>query len=362
MWTTLYEDLVLPSEGPARLRPWRPDDAVAVARALDERARRYMPPLRHDGPQDARDYVARAPQRWAEGRHLRLCLAGDDDGVLGAVDLDGLDETPGTGELGWWVVPGARGRGVGTVAVRLGLRLGLEGLGLRRISAAIRADNAASRWVAASAGMHLDATLTGADTETGADIEVWRLLAGEEPLAPQPEITAGAVHLRPFRSSDTDAVHAAFQDESIGRYTGAPYPCSRADAERFTNQSGLAMWAAGEGVVYAVCDSTAGDLLGGVGLYEHSRTWGRAELGYWATPAARGRGAITQASAALMRFGRDALGVRIIVWNCVVGNEPSRRVAERLGFTFEGVRRGGFIKNGVVSDDWMASLLTADLG
>jgi RimJ/RimL family protein N-acetyltransferase len=361
VWTTPYEDLVLPADGPARLRPWRPDDDVAVARALDERARRFMPPLRHDGPEDARDYVTRAPARWAQGRHLRLCLAGEDDCVLGAVDIDGLDEAPGSGELGWWVVPGARGRGVGTRAVRLGVRLGLECLGLRRLYAAILADNAASRWVAANAGLRLDATVRGADPESGTDIELWRRLADEEPLAPQPEITAGAVHLRPFRPSDADVVLAACQDDGIARYTGVPDPYTRADAERYTSLTGVGVWASGEGVIYAVCDSTTGDVLGAVGLHEITPRWGRAELGYWAAPAARGRGAITQAAAALMRFGRDALGIRIVVWNCVVGNEPSRRVAERLGFTFEGVRRGGFIKNGVVSDDWMASLLTADL-
>ena len=353
---------MLPAEGPARLRPWRPDDDVAVARALDDRARRFMPPLRHDGLEQARRYVTGAPERWSEGRHLRVCLAGEDDCVLAAVDLDGLDESPGTGEIGWWVVPGARGRGVGGTAVRLGLRLGHEVLGLRRVFATIVADNAASRWVAASGGMHLEATLAHADVETGADLEVWRLLADEEPLAPQPEITAGAVHLRPFRPSDADVVLAACQDDGIARYTGVPAPYTRADAERYTSLSCLGSWAARTGVVYAVCDSTTGDVLGAVGLHELTPRWGRAELGYWAAPQARGRGAITQASAALMRFGRDALDVRIVVWNCVVGNDASRKVAQRLGFTFEGVRRGGFVKNGVVSDDWMASLLTADLG
>jgi RimJ/RimL family protein N-acetyltransferase len=321
-----------------------------------------MAPLRHDGPAEAAAYVANAPDRWARGRHLRLCVSDADDAVLGALDLDGLDVAPGAGELGWWVAPGSRGRGVGVTAARLGVRLAFEGLGLKRVHASIAADNAASRWVAAGAGLHLEATLKQGDVERGVDLEVWRLLRDEEPLRPQPEISAGALHLRPWRPSDAGFVFEAIVgDPEIPRWTRITPHYTPELARAWVELQALGIWAGGAGAVYAVCDSTTGDVLASIGLHRRTPP-DQAELGYWSVAAGRGRGVVTEACRALIRFGRAELGVRLVEWAAVRGNDRSRAVAERLGFTIEAERRGGFMKDGVVSDDWIGSLLTAELG
>jgi RimJ/RimL family protein N-acetyltransferase len=63
-----------------------------------------------------------------------------------------------------------------------------------------------------------------------------------------------------------------------------------------------------------------------------------AETGYWLGPAARGRGYATEAVRAVARhaFG---LGLTRIELLAAVGNVASQRVAERAGFTREGVLR-----------------------
>jgi len=57
-----------------------------------------------------------------------------------------------------------------------------------------------------------------------------------------------------------------------------------------------------------------------------------AELGYWLTPSAWGRGYATEAARAVVDMARHALPVRRIEARHHLDNLPSRRVLEKLGF------------------------------
>ena len=111
------------------LRPWSsgrlpgaPDDAPALAAAWadpDVAAHTVVPP-------DASEAAAR---RWIEGEAVRrrrglaldlvvAAAASPRDAVLGEVGLAHLDPD-GRAEVGFWLAPAARGRGIATAAVRL---------------------------------------------------------------------------------------------------------------------------------------------------------------------------------------------------------------------------------------------------
>ena len=83
-----------------------------------------------------------------------------------------------------------------------------------------------------------------------------------------------------------------------------------------------------------------GDYAGGVGL-----TFGpfgvEAEIGYWIRSAYEGRGLITRAVVAMTDLAFRERGVHRVVIRAGVENARSRAVPERLGFTMEGVARGG---------------------
>ena len=86
-------------------------------------------------------------------------------------------------------------------------------------------------------------------------------------------------------------------------------------------------------------DGRPGRLIGGAGL--HSPDWQvrRFELGYWIVPSHTGRGLVVEVVAALVRLGFEQLRARRLEIRTDSRNAASRAVAERCGFTLEGVLR-----------------------
>jgi RimJ/RimL family protein N-acetyltransferase len=92
--------------------------------------------------------------------------------------------------------------------------------------------------------------------------------------------------------------------------------------------------------------------------------FGSIEIGniWFGTPLQRTTAA-TEAIYLLARHAFDELGYRRLEWKCNALNAPSRRAAERFGFTFEGVFRKHLVVKGrnrdtawysIVDDEWPA--------
>ena len=85
---------------------------------------------------------------------------------------------------------------------------------------------------------------------------------------------------------------------------------------------------------------------------------GVIEIGHiWMSPALQRTREATEAIFLMIRHCFDDLGVRRLEWKCDALNAPSRRAAERFGFTFEGIFRQHFIVKGRNRDTaWYAML------
>lgn len=114
--------------------------------------------------------------------------------------------------------------------------------------------------------------------------------------------------------------------------------------------------------------SSAEDSLEGCGLFVDGRFVGgvglmpgkygiAAEIGYWIDSEHEGRGLVTRAVEALIGIGFDELRVHRIVIRCGVDNDRSCAIPERLGFTREGVERGGGLGSAGYYDHYVYSLL-----
>ena len=86
-------------------------------------------------------------------------------------------------------------------------------------------------------------------------------------------------------------------------------------------------------------EGPADPLLGAVGL--HRIDWAARcfEIGYWRRTGLEGLGIVSEAVRGLVRMAFDTLGARRLEIRMDDANGPSRRLAERLGFTFEALLR-----------------------
>jgi RimJ/RimL family protein N-acetyltransferase len=91
-----------------------------------------------------RSWIARQHGRRESGHGWSLAVGDADTGsALGCATLL-LRPQEGVAGIGYWLVPGARGRGLASRAVRLLAEWGLRERGLARVEAWVEPDNAAS--------------------------------------------------------------------------------------------------------------------------------------------------------------------------------------------------------------------------
>jgi RimJ/RimL family protein N-acetyltransferase len=140
-------------DGDLVLRPKRPEDLDAITAACQdpEIPRWTFVPSPYTRA-DAEAYFEHSAKAAAEGRAVNLLAVDAQDRLLGSFGLMELDREPGYGEIGYWVVADARGRGVATRGVRLLADWAREQLRLTRIEVLPHKDNLPSRRVAEKAG------------------------------------------------------------------------------------------------------------------------------------------------------------------------------------------------------------------
>ncbi|MFF7328430.1 GNAT family N-acetyltransferase [Streptomyces sp. NPDC090306] len=177
-------------------------------------------------------------------------------------------------------------------------------------------------------------------------------------------LTTGRLVLRTVGADDTGAVHAAAQDADIQRWTTVPSPYLPEHALAFTSRLVPDGWADNSMFTFGLFleDGTAagGDLAGMLAVT--MRSPGVGEIGYWGTKEHRGRGHVTEAAVTVSHWAFTRLALDRIEWRAELGNEPSRAVAERAGFTVEGTLRSAINNKGTWRDCWIGSLLPSDLG
>jgi RimJ/RimL family protein N-acetyltransferase len=163
--------------------------------------------------------------------------------------------------------------------------------------------------------------------------------------------------LRTWLPEDLDGLLQACQDPEIQRWTPVPSPYRPEHAELFLDACAL-RWVQGL-ATFAILDTHERALLGSIGFVGLPEE-GAVEIGYWVAPPARGRGVATAATRLICDWAFDSLQFERVEWQCYVGNDGSRRVAQRCGFTFEGTLRARGYQRGEYRDIWIAGLLRHD--
>lgn len=180
-------------------------------------------------------------------------------------------------------------------------------------------------------------------------------LAGWKPPPPPPRagLAGRWVRLDPLLPAHAGAIHAAVagHDRLWDFMAYGPFP----DAEAYAGW--IAAQAAGEDPVFFALTAQGAPGPGGVAAFLRiTPAHGTIELGHiLLSPALARSRAATEAWHLMMRLA-FGLGYRRFEWKCDARNLASRRAAERLGLSFEGIFRRHMVVKGQNRDTaWFAA-------
>ncbi|MGW4696108.1 GNAT family N-acetyltransferase [Kitasatospora cineracea] len=180
-------------------------------------------------------------------------------------------------------------------------------------------------------------------------------------IFPETVLRTNRLTLRPFTHGDIEDTRSACSDEVTQRWLPLPRPYTREDATAWCTEVAHALRERGDGIHFAIADTSSDRLLGTVGLKKTDWRARVSEVGYWVAPWARGRGIAAEATRVLGEWMLTDQAFQRMELRAATENTASRKVALRAGLHREGIlRNAGFVHAGRV-DLVLFSLLPQDL-
>jgi RimJ/RimL family protein N-acetyltransferase len=174
---------------------------------------------------------------------------------------------------------------------------------------------------------------------------------------PSEGIRAGNLVLRFPSQDDVDGILPAFTDPELREAGNLP---AFGREELLASIDELPTLAErGRLLALAAIDAQTGEIVGGATLHHLDAERRIVEIGYFVLPHARRRG-IATTIARLLAAHAFSLGIERVAAYVNVGNVASERVAERAGFTREGVVRSMPVPDGRRVDKTLFSLLPGE--
>jgi RimJ/RimL family protein N-acetyltransferase len=166
-----------------------------------------------------------------------------------------------------------------------------------------------------------------------------------------PTITNDRVTLRPWRRSDAGDLQRAMQDSETVRWMAIDLPYTIEDARGFIDGTSSA-WEQRQAAHFVIAGPDD-RLIGYLGVLSVEDRMSVVELGYWVAPPARRQGVASRAVELAVEWARYDLNARRIELGMMSGNEASRRVAESVGFVFEGTKPSDNLVDGEPVGEWI---------
>lgn len=144
------------------------------------------------------------------------------------------------------------------------------------------------------------------------------------------------LRLRPMELRDAEELWPFVSDPAVSRFLAWAPHRSIGETRAFIAEAAAAL-GAGSDVIWVIeHEARARGAIGLHGIQWAHRDWrvDRAELGYWIAPPLWGRGLMTEAARAAVRWGFETLGLHKITVGHVAENAASKRIIEKIGFRY----------------------------
>lgn len=364
------------------LRPWREDDAP---RSEPDALNALMVQDMQPSPDSYADWLLTRRERMAQSSGIYWCIADPDiDEPLGHVQVQRLDAdyTRGTGELGYWLHPSARGLGLLQEALDLVIAhafapltdtFGTFGLGLHRLQAGTDLANRRSARALRRAGFRQVAqerAVLAHDDRPPSGALTFELLADDDRLAQsiEPAVIATLrterLVLRAWAYTDRPAEDVELDRVALRYMPPGAQPTYSSWSEWFERRArqvdcGQLQW--------CIADARTDVTLGSVALFDRDApVRDRAEIGYWLYQQARGHGYAGEAIDAVLQHAftgpaGDGLGLKRVEAETDAENLASQNLLRIRGFREWGHAIANYDRaDNSVSDSIYFELLAAD--
>ncbi len=175
-----------------------------------------------------------------------------------------------------------------------------------------------------------------------------------------PRLQSARLLLRGYEASDAEAVFAYASDDEATRYMAWDRHRTIDDTRTFLDGYLARAYRTGA-AEYAICErDNPACVVGGIGLRVTSELHQNAELGYVLNREVWGQGYAVEAGQLLLAHTFANGGIERVNAPILADNARSRRVAEKLGFSLEGVLRSAWLLRGRRWDEAHYALLRAE--
>ncbi|WP_249714468.1 GNAT family N-acetyltransferase [Rhizomonospora bruguierae] len=184
-------------------------------------------------------------------------------------------------------------------------------------------------------------------------------------LRPAYPVRTERLLLRPLTGKDVDALLAYRSIPEVCRYVPFHPMTREVIHDRLATQwANTELTDEGQHLTLGIEVAATGELIGDVILFWHSRLHGTGEIGYVVHPDHGGHGYVTEAAREMLRLGFEELRLHRVIARIDERNEPSARLARRLGMRQEArlVRNEWFkgewsteLDFAMLADEWFAN-------
>lgn len=342
----------------AVLRAMRPTDAGAYAAGTADPAVRQYAHLPEPEYTEAsvKALIEGTIREGMERGDLAVLTVADpaDDAFAGSLVLFGVEED--SVEVGFWVHPDHRGKGVAAAALDLAVEF-VRRSGFTRLTARTVPENEASRWVLERSGFGRGEETRGV-APSGQEVVAQHYALDLEPITLFP-LETERLRLRLYQQADVHALWRTYSRPDVDRYL-LEEPWSEEDAACRISERMVRTGLDSRNAALALIIEHEGAVVGDVAIWLTDVERRVAEIGWVMDPAHSGRGFATEAVRAVLRLAFEQYRVHRVVAQMDARNEASARLAQRAGMQREAHLRQDWWSKGEWTDTFVYGALSTD--